>query len=156
MKLGIISDTHDNQEATKKAVEFFKNREIKTLIHAGDIIAPFTAKLLKDFEIYAVFGNNDGERFLLSRTINIKDFQYIEIANRRIAVYHGTLENITEALIKSEEYDVVVTGHTHRALIEKHGKTLHINPGEACGYLTNKRTIAILDLEKMSAEIFEL
>ncbi len=156
MKLGIISDTHDNQEAAKKAVEFFKNKGIKTLIHAGDIVAPFTAKLFKDFEHYAVYGNNDGERFLLSETINIKDFQYIEIKEKKIAVYHGTLKHITEALIKSQEYDVVVTGHTHRAIIEKHGRTLHINPGEACGYLTGKRTVAILDIEKMQAEIIEL
>ncbi len=156
MKLGIISDTHDNQEATKKAVEFFKNNNIKTIVHAGDIVAPFTAKLLKDFEVYAVFGNNDGERFLLSKTINIKDFQYLEINGKKIAVYHGTLENITKALVKSQDYDVVVTGHTHKVLVEKHGRTLHINPGEACGYLTGKKTVAILDIKEMNVNIFEL
>ena len=39
---------------------------------------------------------------------------------------------------------------------EKVKKTLVINPGEACGYLTGKSTIAIIDLEKMEAEIITL
>jgi predicted phosphodiesterase len=31
-----------------------------------------------------------------------------------------------------------------------------VNPGEACGYLNNKATFAIIDTEKMEAEIIEL
>ena len=39
--------------------------------------------------------------------------------------------------------------------IERKGKTLAINPGELCGYLTGKSTIAILDTVKNQAEIVE-
>ncbi|MBE3116942.1 metallophosphoesterase family protein, partial [Candidatus Bathyarchaeota archaeon] len=47
-------------------------------------------------------------------------------------------------------------GHSHNKGIENRGKTLLINPGELCGYLTGKATIAILDTEKNQARIIEL
>ena len=61
-----------------------------------------------------------------------------------------------KALVESKRYDIVVRGHTHKPEIKKVGKTLVINPGEACGYLSGKRTIALLDLEKSKGEIFEI
>jgi len=39
--------------------------------------------------------------------------------------------------------------------VQKKGKTLVINPGEVCGYLTGKSTIAILDTTKCDARIIE-
>jgi len=36
------------------------------------------------------------------------------------------------------------------------GKTLVINPGEVCGYLTGKPTIALLDTVKHEAKIISL
>jgi len=36
------------------------------------------------------------------------------------------------------------------------GKTLLVNPGEVCGYLSGRKTVALLDLEEMNAEIVEL
>jgi predicted phosphodiesterase len=33
---------------------------------------------------------------------------------------------------------------------------LIINPGECCGWLTNRATIAVLDLSTMSARLIEL
>lgn len=53
-------------------------------------------------------------------------------------------------------YDVVVHGHDHTAKIAKVGSTLVINPGEAGGWLYGKSTIAVLDTEKLAAEIIEL
>jgi predicted phosphodiesterase len=31
-----------------------------------------------------------------------------------------------------------------------------VNPGEVCGYLSGKRTVAIVDLDRMEAEIVEI
>jgi len=38
----VISDTHDNMENTKKAIELAKSNNVDTIFHCGDIVSPFT------------------------------------------------------------------------------------------------------------------
>ena len=68
MKIGIMSDSHDNMPAIVKAVGFFNDVGVSLVIHAGDLITPFVAKPLSelDMDLVAVFGNNDGERLGLA------------------------------------------------------------------------------------------
>jgi len=40
MKIGILSDTHDDYENTNKAIDIFQENDVKAVIHAGDIISP--------------------------------------------------------------------------------------------------------------------
>ena len=73
----------------------------------------------------------------------------------RTALIRCTHKYIVDSLVGSGIYDVVVRGHTHTTeMIE--GKTLLVNPGEVCGYLSGRRTVALLDLEEIHAEIVEL
>jgi hypothetical protein len=72
MKIGIISDSHDHHANVLKAVEIFKNKNVEYILHAGDIISPFTARALSavsNAKFIAVFGNNDGEKHILKSTI---------------------------------------------------------------------------------------
>lgn len=41
MRIGILSDTHDNLPAIKRAVDFFNQQKVQFVLHAGDFIAPF-------------------------------------------------------------------------------------------------------------------
>jgi hypothetical protein len=50
----------------------------------------------------------------------------------------------------------VVYGHTHKADVRKVKDTIVINPGEVGTWLYGKSTVALLDLEKMEAEIVQL
>ncbi|NLV66821.1 MAG: metallophosphoesterase family protein, partial [Spirochaetes bacterium] len=59
MLLGIISDTHNDIEATKKAIDLFKERGITVIAHAGDITSPKMLEYLKGFTCYVVLGNGD-------------------------------------------------------------------------------------------------
>jgi len=74
----------------------------------------------------------------------------------RIALLHGDEGELLRSLIDVQGYDVIVHGHTHEAKIYRKGKTLVINPGEACGYLSEKPTIAILDTQTMDAKTIDL
>ena len=69
--IGIISDSHDNMNALWKAVEFFNERGVKAVLHAGDLISPFTARAFKELKpkLYFVFGNNDGDRVTLIKRL---------------------------------------------------------------------------------------
>lgn len=159
MKVLVISDTHDNFYAIKKFLERVKNERMNYIFHAGDIVAPFTLKLFNGFKFIGVYGNNDGERNLLRETAKSlgfkleKEFEIIELEGRKIALIHGTERLIVDALVKSQLYDVVISGHTHKVEQQKMGKTLSINPGELCGYLTNQSTFMILDLSNLTVEV---
>jgi putative phosphoesterase len=59
-------------------------------------------------------------------------------------------------LISSGEYDAVIKGHSHTTEIRREGRTLVINPGECCGYLTGRQTVSLLDLATMQATIHQL
>ncbi|MCD6307575.1 MAG: YfcE family phosphodiesterase, partial [Candidatus Latescibacteria bacterium] len=62
--IGIVSDTHDNRESIVGAVRLFNRRGCSLVVHAGDFVAPFTAREFAklDCPFIGVFGNNDGER----------------------------------------------------------------------------------------------
>ena len=160
MKIGIISDTHDHLDNIKKAMDLFKQEQIGYLIHCGDFVAPFTLPLFSQLNVpfLGVFGNNDGERLLLrERAKDIGEIKvqpaFLELGGRKIVVMHEPA--LQTALAKSGEFDVILVGHTHQPEIIM-GETLIINPGECCGWLTNRATIAVLDLSTMSARLLEL
>lgn len=162
--LGIISDTHDNLGAIRKAVDFFNSQKVELVLHAGDFVAPFTAREFKNLncKLVGVFGNNDGDKDHLRENYSsqmgteLKELQILERGGKKICLYHGTQEEFVEALANSEEYEVVVRGHSHEPEIKKVKETLIINPGEAGGHLSGKKTVALLDLENLEGEIFEL
>lgn len=159
--IGIMSDSHDNLDALKKAVAAFNNANVELVIHAGDMISPFTVNEIKNLncDFKAVFGNNDGERdglrYFFKGICYYDDFQELEIEGKKFVVVHGTNEDIVDALVKSEKYDVVIRGHTHQLEI-KEGKCMMINPGETCGYLSGKQTILLLEPRDLSYETISL
>ena len=145
MKFIAFSDTHDNMSALKDLLKEISKERAEFYVHAGDVVSPFA---LREFEtlgkkLYVSFGNNDGERNGLLE-IGVRNGwvvgDIVEFGD--LAVYHGTNAAILKILRK--RYEVVVTGHTHEAGIDR-DDALVINPGEACGYLTGKRSYAIYE-----------
>ena len=164
MKIGIMSDSHDNMNNVKKAVEIFNEHGVERVLHAGDIIAPFVTRPLKDLNcpVVAVYGNNDGEKFYLKKkfeeeskvgTIQEPPVE-MELGGKRIYLTHWP--HHIEILARSAVFDVVVYGHTHHIDIRKVGETLIINPGEAGGWLREKATVVVLDLETLEPELVQL
>jgi len=160
MKIGVISDTHDNLPKVQKAVELFNAERVQLVIHAGDIIAPFAADAMNELQcrVVAVLGNNDGEKIILARKFEDigelhANMAQIEADGKRIAVVHYS--DSVEALIASGQFDVVIYGHTHEVDVRKE-RTLVVNPGECGGWVTGKSTVAIVDLDSLNAEIREL
>ena len=73
-----MSDSHDNLDALKRAVQYCNRQKVDGVLHAGDLVSPFVNRVLKD---------------------------------------------------------------------------LQVNPGELCGWLTGKSTLALWDTQSNSAEI---
>ncbi len=161
MKIGIISDTHDNLPQIKKAVEIFNQEKVELVLHAGDFVSPFTFLEFKNLNcpLKGVFGNNDGDELYLQEKFEgigeIYPAPYETIIDHKnIIMLHK--EKLIDALTESQKYDVIIYGHTHRTDLHKIGKTLIINPGECGGWLTGKSTIALLDLTNLKAKIIDL
>lgn len=159
--IGVMSDSHDNITQLRKAVELFKNAKCELVLHAGDVVAPFAARELVALgcPIKAVFGNCDGEKqgleMALEKFGEIQDAPLLLThGGRRILLVHYHFSVATYA--SSGKYDVVIFGHTHKPDIRREGKTLILNPGEAGGWLTGKSTVALLNLDKLEAEIVPL
>jgi len=165
MVVGLISDTHDNLPMIEKAVEKLNNEKVELVLHAGDYIAPFTISKFQKLEakLIGVFGNNDGDHELLKKKFNENEnlelrgnFAKIEVDGLKICLLHGSEEELLKTLIESQSFDVIVHGHTHKAEVYHKGKTLIVNPGEVCGYLSGKATVALLDTVKKEAKIIQL
>ena len=83
-------------------------------------------------------------------------FASVELEGFRIALLHGDESELLNSIIESGYFNAVVHGHTHNRSIEQKGKTLTINPGELCGYLTGKTSLALLDTDKREARIIDI
>ena len=159
--IGIMSDSHDNVPAVKQAVRLFNETLCALVIHAGDFIAPFSARELGILRcpVKAVFGNCDGEKKGLEKAFSafgeIKEAPLIfSFANLRFLVTH--IDGPVDSYLSSNQYDVIVFGHTHKPNIQQKKETLLVNPGETGGWVSGKSTVSLLDPVRRSAEIVTL
>ena len=159
--IGILSDTHDNLTFVRRAVRLFNDAGCDLVIHAGDFVAPFTARELRELAapVKAVYGNCDGEKAGLARAFEglgdlLEAPHIFTHAGRRFLLCH--LDGPVERYLASNPCDVLVFGHTHRPLVERRNGTLLINPGEAGGWLGGRCTAALLDPETLEATIVPL
>lgn len=156
MKIGIMSDTHDNLHAVGAALSALAERKVELIIHAGDFVAPFAVRKLlsANLAVLAVFGNCDGERKVISELLPdiAAGARHERIDGKKFVIVHSM-----DWLKPNErkDADVIVCGHTHKHLIEP-GRPMVINPGECGGWVTGQCTAAVLDTETLCAEIIEV
>ena len=165
MRIGIISDTHDNLQTVEKAINRLNQEKVNLVLHAGDYVSPFVIPKFKTLncKLIGVFGNNDGDhafikqKFLATKNCEIHGrFAEVIVDNFRLALLHGEEKELLNTLINSQYFDSVIYGHSHSVFLGKNNKTLIINPGELCGYLTGRSTMAILNTDKRETEIIDL
>jgi putative phosphoesterase len=154
VKIGIISDSHDNLPKIEKAIKIFNKKKVGFVLHAGDFVAPFVIRKFKDLSCdwRGVFGNNDGEKKGLSLASGgkIQEAPFrIKLDNRNIVLVH----DIDIIIPETEEAEVVICGHTHKPEERRLNGKLIINPGECGGWLSGKSTVAIVDLADLSSQL---
>lgn len=159
MIMGILSDTHDDMAAIKKAVEIFNAESVQRVVHAGDIVSPFTFEAFRELacEICGVFGNNDGDRLLIRQisegTISTQPL-ILTLQGRRIVVVHEP--DLVDALADSGHFDLVVYGHTHRSELRKVKDTLVINPGKTAKLHKGDSSVALIDLDTLDVKLLTI
>ena len=148
-KIGVISDTHGLLRP--EAEKYLEGSNL--IIHAGDIgNSAIINKLRKIATIYAIRGNVDKEKW----ADEFPDTLELEILNKKIFIIH----NIKEVNVSNEKnYDIIISGHSHKPLIEKINGILYLNPGSA-GKRRFSLPVSIAQIKiiegKISAEVIEL
>jgi putative phosphoesterase len=163
MQIGILSDTHNNTENLQAALQIFKQKDIHTLVHCGDVTRIEIVPLLAGFRVIYLAGNGDnlwGEIRRMLLELNPESYGGLvfsgEMAGVKIAAAHGHVEGVVDGLATSGEYDYVFCGHSHRHKDVRIGSTRLINPGALGGLKVEPRSICLLDLDSALAEFVSL
>ena len=158
--IALISDTHENEVATRKAIEVIKQRNPDFTIHLGDIISPPMLDLFEGMKLKVLLGNNDGEVNGLRKKCEHHGFEgpFEELAihhqGKKLYCYHGTNKEVLSNNIYYGEFDYVIYGHTHVMDDHKERGTRVINPGAL--FRAQRYTIAFLDVEKNQLEFVDI
>ena len=166
MKIGVISDIHDNAHNLVLALqELIEKHKARQIIFLGDFAGAAIARILKasPVPVFGIWGNNDGDKFLITQMAMAKDsnltmsfatFDIFEIDKRKIFLTHYPM--LAEPMAKSGQFDAVFYGHNHLKHIEQIDNCLVLNPGEIAATKTGIATYALYDTTTNTAEIFEL
>lgn len=151
MKIGLISDTHDNLEFTKKACSVFKNKKVDIIIHAGDFTSPDIIKLFSEFKCRFVFGNADGDVEGINEECRNSGIDCpgesceIDAGGKKILALHGYNVPLFREAVASGKYAYIIKGHTHYFEDYVRNNARVINPGSL--FRADEYSIAILDTD---------
>jgi uncharacterized protein len=149
-RIGIISDTHGLLRP--EALAFLEG--CKHIVHGGDIgSAEILERLASIAPVTAVRGNNDWGAWADA----LNETELIEIDGTHIYAIHDLAQLDIEPAAAGVH--VVVSGHSHKPLIERRNGVLYVNPGSA-GPRRFRLPIAVADIEvnadEVNARIVEL
>jgi putative phosphoesterase len=150
MRIGILSDTHDQVARTAQAVGLLVAAGAEALIHCGDLTGPEVVDVCAGLPSHFVFGNNDFGTGRLRRAMRgigavcLERGGEISLGGRRIAVAHGDSAYEIRRLSEAAP-DYFLYGHSHRAEDHRAGPTRWINPGALDR--ASAWTVALLDLD---------
>lgn len=126
VRVGLVSDTHGL--VRPELLRALADAGLVRILHAGDVGgAPVLEALRAIAPVDAVYGNTDRLDGSLPARVAV------ELGGVSIHVSHGhELGSPTPArLVERYGADVIVYGHTHRALVERIGTQVVVNPGAA-------------------------
>jgi putative phosphoesterase len=140
MKIGILSDIHDNVWNLRAALAGLQ--DCAAVLCCGDLCSPFIVGLLAQglpgIPVHVVFGNNDGDLFRITQnavraeTVLLHGVVYQgELGQRRIFMNHYPEIATT---VNRDDFDLICYGHNHQFKVAQAGETLLVNPGAILGY----------------------
>ncbi|MGH8445540.1 MAG: metallophosphoesterase family protein [Solimonas sp.] len=122
MDIGLISDTHGLLRPEALAAL----QGCAAIVHAGDIGAAEVLTALAGLApLYAVRGNNDTSAWAR----DIPETRTFELDGQRLHLLHDLKTLALDP--RRERIAAIVSGHSHRPLIESRDGVLYVNPGSA-------------------------
>lgn len=145
MRIAVISDTHGDKKALKRALERIGAADV--ILHLGDNGLDLDDVSLQSFETYAVRGNSDPLK-------NLPEELLLNFCGHALFMCHGHRYGVKQGLQRLRYRgvelgaDIIVFGHTHKALKCHEDDLLMLNPGSAARpYPGEPPSVAVLELE---------
>ena len=159
MKIGVVSDTHNNLKNIEIIINIFNDERVPIVIHTGDISNANTLEKFSELEseLIGVYGNNDRNELGIKEVAERNNFQFQEpprrlnLLDREIVIFHEP-DNIDQFLSENKMVNVVLYGHTHRYENNTKNGVLFFNPGESAGMQKGRNAVGILDLQNLEAK----
>lgn len=160
MLLGILSDSHGDVAAVRRALNIFDKLGVELLVHCGDVggqdvFAEFVGRSFR-----FVWGNTDvpthGLRaFLNSVALPLPESSPLMLlqGGMRIAVFHGH-EPAFPTAHRHLKTNYIFHGHTHVARDENMGNVRVINPGAL--HRAPVKTVASLETESNKVQFHQI
>jgi putative phosphoesterase len=185
MRIGVVSDVHGNLAALEAALAAFDGRVDEVwcagdIVHEYRCHSE-TVLRLRDAGVVAIRGNHDhvllspmGAAARARPGVDPEALEWLEtlehrlerkIDGRRVLMVHGSPwepygnylspGNPTWKRAPELGVDIVIAGHTHEPMVERHGGTLVVNPGSLGEPRQRERahTYAIVDVAALDAVI---
>lgn len=151
MLIGILADSHNHVERTRKAVELLRSEGAEILVHCGDLANGEVVAACAVLPFHFVFGNHDADSVPELREAGnqhgatcLEWGGEFEAAQKRVAVVHGHMTMDLRPLL-AKEPDYLLSGHSHTARDWREGPTRRINPGAL--FRASTYSVALLDVE---------
>src|SRR5512137_2665800 len=143
-------------EALAKAVALFNAEGVVQVLHAGDLVSPFTFEVFRALRapLGAVYGNNDGDRLLLrERSAGALHVQphFVTLDGMRGVIVHEP--PLVNSLVRSGDFDLVIYGHTHVPDVRREGTSLVVNPRKAALLNKGRSTVVVLETTTREARL---
>ena len=162
MRIGIISDIHDNLDNLERVLTALQTERPDCLLCLGDVTTPETLdvvlKALPGIPLHAVAGNMDNANEIKSfiDTKGAMGYHYhhltgtLSLDSKRIAFTHKPRD--AEVLLQ-EDFDIICYGHTHEPRLLTKEDTLLVNPGDIQGRFGESPGYAVYDTSSGEAEL---
>ena len=132
MKILVVSDSHGSVGPMVEAVE---KESPDIIMHLGDgwRDAMRLQDRYPDIPLFQVPGNCD---YSVSEPKEL----LLTVQEKRILLCHGHTYGVKQSLLKAaltaeeQDLDLFLFGHTHKPLVDMHGKTLFLNPGSISSF----------------------
>lgn len=158
MLMGIISDTHiplRTDTIPDKVFEVFK--DVDMILHCGDIeVKSVIEELEKIAPVIAVHGNCDPY-------IGFNTHEVIKVEDVKIGLTHGVVypKGDTQQLYylaKELDVDILVSGHTHKPMIQQENDVLLLNPGSPTQPRLSEPSVMLLEIngKEVNAEVVKI
>lgn len=122
MQVGVVSDTHGL--IRPEVLHALDNSNL--IIHCGDIGDPAVLKTLRTIApVRAIRGNNDRGAW----ADRLPEHDSVKVGSQLIYVIHNLAE--LDLDLEASGVTAVLSGHSHKPVIERRGRVLFLNPGSA-------------------------
>ena len=143
LRVGLLSDTHGLLRPEARA--FVMGCDY--ILHGGDVGSPdILEQLAAIAPVFAVRGNNDKGAWAM----RLRETELIRVGHVFVYIIHNIEELDIDPV--AAQVRVVVSGHSHKPMIEERDGVLFVNPG-SCGRRRFKLPVSVGEILVSGSEV---